>query len=576
MPGIGDVRRWSPGGLDSGAGVLLARRTTLVELQDELDASVHPTQWVGDAADAARTRHTQMSEALRRLVAQVEAMRTAMIGAADSAGAVLQALREADELAARYYFHIGDDGVVREAVPDGLMMSEDDAADRGRLLAELVDRVEQVLRTATDVDAELARVLRAAARDEIDDGTGAALLGASVAGIGQGQDQAVLPPPGGGSPADNNAYWDTLTEAQRKDLIDQHPELVGNLDGIPAAARDDANRTRLPAEIVAAEAELARAQHAFDNPSLASQFGQLVAGDLGTTVDDDLRRAEEKLAALRAVERATENGGQLLVLDSSGEMVKAAVAAGDVDTADHVSVSVPGMTTTVQQNLESQVDQTAALREQTDDQLRAQGRGGETVATVAWLGYEPPGWGSFTDDWDITDTVATSGQAEEGGASLAGFVNGVDASRADDPHLTTLAHSYGSTTAGYGLQRGTGVDDAVFYGSPGLGTSDVADLGVTPGHVYVAEAQGDPVADLGTFGTDPNLLPGVTHLSTQAGVSPDGVDRTASSGHSEYTRDGTMSQYNQSTIVAGMPDRVVTGTDVGAGDGVGLGVRSWF
>ena len=58
--------------------------------------------------------------------------------------------------------------------------------------------------------------------------------------------------------------------------------------------------------------------------------------------------------------------------------------------------------------------------------------------------------------------------ARAGGEDLAAFYQGVNASRTDDPHLTALGHSYGSLTTGYALQHdGTGVDDAVLFGSPG-------------------------------------------------------------------------------------------------------------
>ena len=67
-----------------------------------------------------------------------------------------------------------------------------------------------------------------------------------------------------------------------------------------------------------------------------------------------------------------------------------------------------------------------------------------------------------------------------GGADLARFYEGIDASRRADPHLTALGHSYGSLTTGYALQQAHGVDDAVLFGSPGLGTDHVDDLHVPP------------------------------------------------------------------------------------------------
>ena len=143
----------------------------------------------------------------------------------------------------------------------------------------------------------------------------------------------------------------------------------------------------------------------------------------------------------------------------------------------------------------------AALRDRSLSALGGAGRGGESVAAVAWLGYDVPA-GAVA--------VSTPDAARRGGADLARFYDGIDASRRADPHLTALGHSYGSLTTGYALQQAHGVDDAVVFGSPGIGTDHVGDLHVPPGHTGVVEAPWDPVADLGWFGDDPNRLDGVT------------------------------------------------------------------
>lgn len=567
MPAIGDVRRWAPRGLTSVADLLVTRGTTLVGLQDELDTTVQPGGWVGQAADAAHTRRVVISENFRRLVAQVQAVRSGVDDAAASVSAVQAALLEAETLAAAYFFAIGDDGAVRDTAPGGMVLDESAAADRARMFIELQGRVGQVLRTATEVDTDLAGVLRAAANDIIDDGTGTTLLGAAFNGMTQGADTTDLPPPENGTPAEHNAFWDTLTEAQHHDLLTHHPELVGNLDGIPATVRDEANRAQLPAQLAAAQAELDRAQAAYDDRGLATRLGELVVGEAATGLDEDLQQARDKYADLEKLTGIVQDPErQLLLVDTSGEMVKAAVANGDVDTADHVAVSVPGFTTTVHGSLEDMDTSGDDLQAQTREQLRLAGRGDQTVATISWIGYEAPQWGGFLDDLNPFDTVATSDKAQEGGHALSSFLNGVDASRVDDPHLTTLGHSYGSTTTGYALQDGTGVDDAVFYGSPGLGTSNVSDLGVADGHVYVEEADWDPVADLAAFGDDPNQLNGVTGLSTHEGTSPDGVNRDGVTLHTSYTNDHTMSQYNMAVVAAGMPELAVHDDGRGFGD----------
>ena len=95
--------------------------------------------------------------------------------------------------------------------------------------------------------------------------------------------------------------------------------------------------------------------------------------------------------------------------------------------------------------------------------------GADAVAAVTWLDYEAPQWDELLEP---SHSVLLPLDAERAGAPLASFVVGIDAARERAPHLTLLGHSYGSTTAGFALQVGTGVDDAVLFGSPGLGTSE--------------------------------------------------------------------------------------------------------
>jgi hypothetical protein len=201
----------------------------------------------------------------------------------------------------------------------------------------------------------------------------------------------------------------------------------------------------------------------------------------------------------------------------------------------------------------------AQLRARTEDELFRRGDGG-TVATVTWLDYQAPQWGTTF----AGDSVALSGSAEDGGRDLAAFFTGLSSSRLQDPDLTALGHSYGSTTTGYSLQHeGTGVDRAVFFGSPGLGTSDLDDLHLPQGGAYYAEAKWDPVGDLGRFGADPTGLDGMGHLETGDASSPDGRSWQGVTGHSDYLQDGSTSQYSMAQVVGGHPQDTIEGNNVG-------------
>jgi hypothetical protein len=308
-----------------------------------------------------------------------------------------------------------------------------------------------------------------------------------------------------------------------------------------------------------------RAKLEADAARLMARLADSAFGGTFTNDDAALAVVREKLAGLDAIEsllRETRDR-QLLVLDIRGSrQLLAAVAVGDVDTADHVAVFTPGFGTTVAGSLATYDSSMAELSSVARSESLKYGDGG-SVATVSWLGYEAPQWGEWYDPGGRFVTSDSSAQA--GAASLADFYRGIDASRSDDPHLTALGHSYGSTTTGIALQHETGVDSAVVFGSPGIGTSHVEDLDVPDGQVFRIEARRDAVADLGHFGIDPTHVDGIAGLSARD-ATLDGTTYRESTGHSAYLSDDTTSQHNIAAVVAGASGRMVLDDGRGAGD----------
>ncbi|AOS61730.1 alpha/beta hydrolase [Actinoalloteichus hymeniacidonis] len=559
MVGLSEVRTWRPAALETVFDQLGRHRDTLVGLDDELSDAKAPEGWSGEAADAAGRRHDEISEEMRRLVAGIAAVRRGTAEAADALVAVQQALTEAEELARVNGFQVQDDGVVLDVAPPQVEPSQVETVRRERELvrAEVIERIAQVVRRAADIDADLAAILTAAADDAVDDGDAVSLADAESAGADQGA-LSTLGPPESDNPAANAGWWNSLSEEEQAQLLQDSPELIGNLDGLPASVRDEANRAQLDGERQRLEAEIADLEAQLDDRFLGGWF---------TDLDDRLDQAREQLAAVDAIETTLDRGDrQLLLFDLSHEQARAAVAVGDVDTADHVAVLTPGFTTTVQDSLEGYDNQMRDLQRQAEDESLRYGDGG-SVATVAWLGYDAPQ--ADLGLLNPKEAVWSPQPAQRGAEDLADFYRGIDASRTEDPHLTALGHSYGSTTTGYALQQETGVDDAVFFGSPGLGTSDVTDLQVPAGSTYVIEARNDFVADLGgtaPFGIDPNQMDGVTGLSAREEQLPDGRRLNESEGHSAYLAPDSTSQYNMSVIVSGNADRAVHDDGRGFGD----------
>src|SRR5699024_4225012 len=105
--------------------------------------------------------------------------------------------------------------------------------------------------------------------------------------------------------------------------------------------------------------------------------------------------------------------------------------------------------------------------------------------------------------------------AEAGAEDLASFLRGVEASRETPAHLVPMGFSYGSVVTGMAMQEVTGADAMVLVGSPGMGTSDLADLQLPEDSAYMIEARRDVIADTGWFGGDPSHLDGLTGLSAR-------------------------------------------------------------
>lgn len=540
MVSFADVRRWKTDALEGVFNTLGKRRDDLVGLDDELQGARNPDGWTGQAADNSAKQHAELVADMRRLVAEVGGVRDAVGKAAEEVEQIKKRLDETEHKARANGFEITEEGGVRDAHPPQDVPAdevEQVKQQRLRVRDELAAEIESILDDAERTDAELAEVLVAADQDSIDPGAGETLAAASMQTM-----SAAAKPPADGGPAENAKWWKSLSDAEREAFTKNRPAWLGNRDGIPAGVRDKANRARIDDE----------------RSALRDRKAELQQGGVSDDEKKEIEKVDAKLKSIDAVETMLSRGDrQLLLLDTSGERAKAAVAVGNVDTADHVSVYTPGMNTTVDGSLnaDKQMDQ---LRRQAQFESDRYGDGGK-VAAVTWVGTEFPQKDEITDP---DRSVAAAKSAEEGGRKLADFCEGINASRDEDPHLTAIGHSYGSTITGYAMQReGHGVDDAVFSGSPGVGTDNGKDLNVPAGHSYRIEAKNDWVADLGRFGGDPSHLDGMTGLSAKESEHGEGVE-----GHSSYFNPGSTSQYNMSTVVAGVPDRAVKDDGRGIGD----------
>ncbi len=335
-------------------------------------------------------------------------------------------------------------------------------------------------------------------------------------------DRVLAAPP---SPTSVTAWWSGLNDQRRTALTTADPGLVGNLEGIPYSVRDTANRALL-------------------NDTMA-QLTATLRSDAGRT---SLDQAGQQLNMLRSIRDAlgSATDRSLITLDVNGQG-RAAIVLGDLRTADYVTYLVPGMFFTIANQIGDWTDAAARLGDEQRAWLEyfAQQPTDESVATIAWIGYPTP---------NLTN-VGGIDNAYEGRDALASAIQGLQAMRAaDQPYLSVVAHSYGSTAALMALtEYDFEIDALALVGSPGSPAKSVDELNVRGGNVFVGEAAWDPVPNSSYFGSDPGAPEyGAKRMSVQGGLDAlTGVALAGSAGHNEYFSPGTQSMRNFALIGIG-------------------------
>ncbi|MDI3312730.1 MAG: alpha/beta hydrolase [Mycobacterium sp.] len=258
--------------------------------------------------------------------------------------------------------------------------------------------------------------------------------------------------------------------------------------------------------------------------------------------------------------------------DDPSQMIPAAVAIGDPFTADHVSVTVPGVSGTTREALATMTQEAYGLRREAQGIAGKVGEKYPSVSTIAWTGYQPPPT-LVSGDTPFADL------AHAGALRLESFLANLNSASHNPNHTTALfGHSYGSLVSGIALKDGasSAVTNAVMYGSPGFEATSPAKLGMTDHNFFVMTAPDDPIrliaatAPLHGWGADPNdIIDGppvpryrFTHLQTEAGwvhLGGENIYESASHGHGGYPHDPMhqMTGFNLAAVLLNRPDLTV-------------------
>ena len=574
-----DILEWETGPLDSIGSDLLEASSGLRGTYEQGEGALQAVQSQGNAVTAMRATTISNLASLERALTNVNGALIAIEGARDGVATVMANIN-----ALQAYAETNDCTILN----DGSVVGDGSKTQRGGTSSAkyaLEQGIKDVIKQADQVDTDLYHALSDINTDTYTDGD---KKDNKVAGVADH-------PKKDWTPSQVAAWWNSLPEKQQKYLIDHCPDEVRHLDGLPASARDRANRNALngyfddrgkyrPGALADAEQAVEDAQKEYED-ARTRLSGEPRSGHMGSeerAAKEKLDRAKEAYQDLAAIKSQTDPNYRLTQglapaylldfnYDEKYKRTTAIVSSGNPDTATHVSTTVPGIGTNVRGDLGYYMDFNDRLRQQTAHA----GVDPENVATISYLGYVAP----KNSGVDIVQ-AADIGYAERAAPKLARFEEGLRASANANGHQftnTLIGHSYGSTTSGRSMTLvapGT-VDRFIMAGSPGAGADTIDAYNVPPDNVYVsAIPRSDSVQNLNPYtssgyGSDPRYLDGITHLSgdvtDSAKYVPPFVDPTGTNPlgaivhrfqhaldhHMAYFHEGTRTSQDFANIVAG-------------------------
>lgn len=516
-------------------GTQFDRSTQLRQAQSGVESATPGSRWTGTAADSYAETNSKQAQVLRQMAGLDQRLGAEV----DRSAAVVTAGRQNLDQVRQWVLDAAS------TVPPG--------ADREQALMPIArkgigDVVDVVRQTNSDLNAIGGRIQTIGNEYRV-------LGGPKQNGPGDqdpdGKDRKREPRiPDSKDPNQVKRWWDSLSKAQQDQLLRDHPDKLGNLNGVPVVARSTANKTVMQADIDRVTNAAAQHNVSVDEVRAHPQDYGLTPTDItrytnATKVKEGLEHNSEKTGAptfLQVYEPEKFNG-----------QGRAAIAIGNPDVSANTAVVVPGTSHSVTEGWLSSNDAANVYNETKSADL------GSSRSVVAWMGYDAPD--------SLGDLrVAQTSLAHEGGTLLASDVNALNATHVGASHVTVIGHSYGSTTvadaaAGYGMHA----NDVVLIGSPGTDLArSAADFHLPEGgHVFVGAASTDPIAGI-SAGLNEHV-PG-TGITVGLGVDPAGdnfgstrfkaeVAGTAPwKDHSHYFDPGSESLYSIADIASSHGD----------------------
>jgi Alpha/beta hydrolase len=329
-PTLSQATSWRPDSLRQAADAWDAAATDVRREFDVVVQGVGNTHdfWTGDAAEAARAQATKIGADTGRLARALVAATVAARDGADQIAVARDGVLGSVDAVQQLGFTVADDGTVTPpAQPPPAVLA---TAGGNTQLAQ------DVLRSgAAEFTREITGKLEAlgAADDDaahdIDDAFHDVTTPAVTEPTGLEEN------PVGNWPAMSQegiaAQIAAMTPDQRRQLTDSYPQQVGNTDGVPWDMRVAANRINIEQAILNGRHELERTQDPRQRDVVQRRI-TFYQGLLSEVADPTGRKGR--------VDR------QILAFNPDRSSLVELI--GDLNTANHVGVLVPGMNTTIE------------------------------------------------------------------------------------------------------------------------------------------------------------------------------------------------------------------------------------
>ncbi|GIG65109.1 alpha/beta hydrolase [Phytomonospora endophytica] len=480
-----------------------------------------PGLWSGKDSDAAQAAFTTQQRDYEQATAAYETVGNALTELAAGIQHAQKLLTQAHEMAASVPAKISADGTVTAAPPPEARKSDGWMANIATGTKAVADKIAEALKAANEADGRASGKLASVVTPDA-----ANLSDADLAGKLPGKDVD--------TPAEVAAWWKSLSPAEQEALKNEYPGKIGDLDGVPAKDRDDANRLKLDNRQQEIEDRARQIYDKLHDPETTPeeraklQREQRELGKEWAALD----KLEKKLAEVDA----KPGPDTLLLKYDTADDGKAIVSIGDPDKADNVVTYVPGTKAdlaTFGEDLD---------RSYTTQQEAAAADPNKSTASITWLDYDAP------------DNPALNSPSDSyfkaGAKDLADFQNGLRETHEGPAksNNTVLGHSYGGSTVGYAADKyDLKADNIVHVASPGSGQEDrseKADGYVGNPKVYATQGGGDQVANIDVHGP--------RTISPEYGAK---VFDSADAGHTGYWSSKEFND-NVGKIVVGRGDEV--------------------